>query len=137
MGESSRKLKPARYRSIGLGLALVGLAAEAQAHHSFAAVYDQQKPVRVEGIVERLEVRNPHAVLAVTSKESDGTDVVWTFEMGAPRVLERFGLSAAKVKAGDRIVVEGALARRGGHDAAAQYVTTASGERLQVLLPIR
>jgi hypothetical protein len=58
--------------------------------------------------------------------------------MGAPNVLtNRLGWPADAVKAGDRITVEGFLARTGGTDAAAQYVTTASGMRLRSVLPFR
>jgi len=86
----------------------------------------------------RLDWRNPHAVLAVESVNAAGEKTTWTFEMGAPRVLaNRFGWSSDTVKMGDRIVVEGSPARAGGRSGAAQYVTTASGTRLQSVLPFR
>jgi hypothetical protein len=93
--------------------------------------------VRVEGTVVRLDWRNPHAILSVTSVNAAGEKTTWTFEMGAPRVLtNRLGWSTDSVKLGDRIIVEGFRARN-GMGAAAQHVTTASGARLQSVLPFR
>jgi hypothetical protein len=119
-------------------LGLLALTAPAMAHHSFAGEYDQAKPVRVEGTVVRLDLRNPHALLSVASVDAAGVKTTWTFEMGAPRVLtNRLGWSADAVKPGERITVEGFLARSGGTEAAAQYVTTASGMHLRSVLPFR
>jgi len=119
-------------------LALPGLAPSVSAHHSFAAVYDQSQPLRVEGAVVRLEWSNPHARLHVRSVDADGTETTWTFEMGAPRVLTgQFGWSLDTIKVSDRVIVEGFRARNGGTLAAAQVVTTASGERFRSVLPFR
>ena len=119
-------------------VALAAFATPVEAHHSFAAEYDQTKPLRVEGTVVRLDWRNPHAIMAVTSVNAAGEKLTWTFEMGAPRVLtNRLGWSTDSVKLGDRIIVDGFYARSGGSNAAAQYVTTASGARLQSVLPFR
>ena len=119
-------------------LVVVGLVAPVAAHHSFAGVYDQTKPLKIEGTVVRVEWQNPHVVLHVKSTDDEGASIEWSFEMGAPRVLtERLGWSADRVKLGDRITLEGFLARSGGRQAAAQFVTTASGVRLRSVLPFR
>ena len=108
------------------------------AHHSFAGVYDQNKPLRVDGIVQRIEWKNPHVVIALPAKDPSGADIQWVFEMGAPRVLTgRLGWSGDAVKVGDHIGVEGFLARAGGQQAAAVAVTTRTGARLTAVLPFR
>lgn len=126
-------------RRIFAGLAFLALAAPTAAHHSFAAEYDQTKPLRVEGTVVRLDWRNPHAILSVASVNTAGEKTTWTFEMGAPRVLtNRLGWSPDSVKPGDHVIVEGFMARNAdASTAAAQHVTTAAGARLQSVLPFR
>lgn len=107
------------------------------AHHSFAAVYDQNKPVHVEGVVERVEWKNPHVLIEMTSTSGDKT-AHWLFEMGAPPVLMReFGWSPDTVAVGDRISIDGYAARTGDGQAAAWTVTTRSGIRLRAVRPFR
>ena len=53
-------------------LATANLAAgPALAHHSFAAVYDADKEVTIEGKVMQFQYRNPHSVVHVLVKDSD------------------------------------------------------------------
>ena len=119
-------------------LVFLGLIAPVAAHHSFAGVYDQTRPLKIDGVVVRVDWRNPHVFLYVKSIDDAGAAIEWSVEMGAPRVLtERLGWSADRLKQGDRITVEGFLARSGGRQAAAQFVTTPSGERLRSVLPFR
>ena len=116
---------------------LLSLSA-ASAHHSFAGVYDQNKPLRVDGVVQRIEWKNPHVVIALKARDAAGADVEWVFEMGAPRVLTgRFGWTEDTVKVGDHIGVEGFHARAGGQQAAAVAITTRTGARLTAVLPFR
>jgi hypothetical protein len=110
----------------------------ASAHHSFAAVYDQSKPLRVDGVVQRVDWRNPHVTIALTAKDAAGAEVQWEFELGAPRVLtSRFGWADETVKIGDHISVEGYLARAGDQQAAAVTITTRTGARLTAVQPFR
>jgi DNA/RNA endonuclease YhcR with UshA esterase domain len=131
-------MPPVRIALPMICIALLTIAAPSAAHHSFAGEYDQTKPLRVEGTVVRLDWRNPHAILTLAAVTAAGESTTWTFEMGAPRVLaDRLGWPADAIKTGDRVIVEGFLARNGGRAAAATYVTTASGARLRSVLPFR
>jgi hypothetical protein len=129
-----------RFAVIGVVMAIAALpcVSPAFAHHSFAGVYDQSKPLRVDGVVERIEWKNPHVVIALKVKDAGGADVQWVFEMGAPRVLMgRLGWAEDAVKVGDHIGVEGFHARAGGQQAAAVAITTRTGARLTAVLPFR
>jgi len=55
----------------------------------------------------------------------------WGLEMGSPNALARAGWSRSTVKVGDRVVVEGSLAKDGSHTANAKVVQLEStGQRL-------
>ena len=60
---------------IALGLSALPLAA----HHSFAAEYDDTKPVKVTGVVTRVEWLNPHVWFYVDVKDDKGKVVNWAF----------------------------------------------------------
>lgn len=108
------------------------------AHHSFAAVYDESKPLKVDGVVWEIDWKNPHVQIVMVGKDGDGGNQRWTFEMGAPMVLIRdFGWTPDTVKVGDRITLEGFHARAGGEQAAAVSIVTRTGARLRAVRPFR
>ena len=65
-------------RVIGLlaGLLLAG-GTPVVAHHSFAAEYDGTKPVKVSGVVTRVEWTNPHIWFYVDVKDDQGRVTNW------------------------------------------------------------
>src|SRR5262245_6678495 len=52
----------------------------AQAHHSFAAEFDQQKVVHLEGVVVRFAWVNPHSWIYLDVSRPDGTVEQWKVE---------------------------------------------------------
>ena len=106
---------------------LVIAAAPAVAHHSFAAEYDSTKPVKVTGVVTRVEWTNPHIWFFVDVKGNDGIVTNWGFSGGPPGVLQRRGISRDSLKTGDVVVVEGFRARDGSNNASGGKVTFADG----------
>ncbi len=62
------------------------------AHHSFGAEFDSTKPIKLQGVVTRLEWTNPHVYLWVDSKDAKtGKVTQWGFEMGPPHMLQKAG----------------------------------------------
>jgi hypothetical protein len=100
------------------------------AHHSFAAEYDIEKPVKVTGIVTKMEWTNPHARLYVDVKGDSGAVSSWEFELSTPNGLMRSGWSRNALKAGDSVSVEGFAARKDPHVANARSVTLADGKKV-------
>ncbi len=91
-------------------LALNG--ATLSAHHSFAAQYDVNNPITIEGTITKVEWMSPHVYFYV-DVERDGRVLNYGVENGAPTRLYRQGWQPDTLKIGDIVIVEGSLARDG------------------------
>jgi hypothetical protein len=112
-------------------LAIVLFVAPAvQAHHSFAAQYDADKPVTLVGTVTKVEWTNPHARFYVDVKDDKGVVTNWNLELGSPNVLRRNGWTRTSLNVGDEVTVEGSLARNGTKMANARVVKLADGRQV-------
>jgi DNA/RNA endonuclease YhcR with UshA esterase domain len=84
------------------------------AHHSFAAEFDERKPLTLTGVVTKMEWVNPHAWIHLDVKNPDGTVTNWAVEGGTPNTLLRKGFTKDSLLPGTEIVVQGYQAKRGG-----------------------
>jgi hypothetical protein len=115
--------------ALGAGIAMAALPLAA--HHSFAAEYDAKKPVKLQGVVTKVDWMNPHVYFYIDVADASGKMVNWALEMGPPRLLERQGWKRNTIKEGVEVIVNGTLARDGGKQANARDVTVATtGEKL-------
>jgi len=113
--------------SIGALVAAVPL----RAHHSEAAEYDANKPVRVTGVVRKVEWTNPHIWFYVEGKdEVSGLAAVWGFSGAAPNGLRRRGVTKDSLKVGDTVKVQGIRAKDGSPNAASRGVTFSDGRQV-------
>jgi hypothetical protein len=117
-----------RLRLLAMALGLVlATSPFLLAHHSFAAEYDANQPVKVTGVVTRVDWTNPHIWFFVDVKDDQGKVTNWGFSGGPPGVLQRRGISKNALKTGDTVVVEGFRARDGSNNASGGRVTFADG----------
>jgi hypothetical protein len=107
---------------LGIGLAIG--AVQSQAHHSFAAEFDADKPITLTGIVTKVEWTNPHVWFYINvADEADGEVTNWGAELGPPHGLQRRGWRRNTLEIGTQVTVEGFLARNGSPRVNARNVT--------------
>jgi len=115
-------------------LAIVLLAAAlgvpVRAHHSFAAEYDANQPITLQGEIARIDLVNPHAWLYLEVKGPDGTVVKWNIEMGAPNNLIRRGVTKATLPIGETVTVDGYRAKDGSTTVNGRQIKMADGRTL-------
>ena len=88
-------------------LALVLWVKAANAHHSFAPVYDAKRMITVEGVVTQFRFVNPHATMSMDVTDEAGKVVKWTVEFDGNLNLSEKGWTADSIKARERVTVTG------------------------------
>ena len=110
-------------------LLLIALASSASllAHHSFAAEYDDTKPIKVMGTVTKVEWQNPHIWFYLDVKGEDGKVTNYAFSGGAPGQLMRRGIMKSAIQVGSTVTVDGFKAKDGSNNAFGSKVTYPDG----------
>ncbi len=111
-------------------LATFVASTSALAHHSFAAEYDSEKPLKFTGTVTAMKWSNPHGWIYVDVKDDAGNVVNWALETSASNGLIRRGWRKEDLPAGTILVIEGWQARNGSSTGNISSVTFPDGRKL-------
>ena len=82
--------------------AFVATSGAVLAHHSFA-MFDQENPIELEGVVQEFKFTSPHSFIILQVRQQDGGTQLWSLEGGAPSALVRDGWSSKTLKPGDEL----------------------------------
>jgi Family of unknown function (DUF6152) len=120
-----------RVMLVTAALALTASALPAMAHHAFAAEYDGDKPLDLNGVVTKARWVNPHSWLYFDVKSTDGTVINWGVELAAPNALATKGIIKADLIPGAHVHIKGFLSKNGGAWGYASSITLADGRSFQ------
>ena len=110
---------------------LILTAVPAWAHHAFAAEFNEKAPLKLQGVVTKWELVNPHSWIHLDVKGPDGKITSWMIEGGSPNSLFRNGFTKESLPEGTEIIVEGYRAKDGADRAVGANLTYAKdGKRL-------
>jgi hypothetical protein len=109
------------FAAVSFGI-LLAATASVQAHHSFSAVYDANKPVTLKGTISKMGWQNPHTHLYIDVKSADGKVSTWEIESAGASNLLRAGLRREDF-IGAEVIVKGFLAKDGTLSANASSFT--------------
>lgn len=111
-------------------LGLVLAAVPAGAHHSFAAAFDENKPINLQGTVSKVELVNPHAWIWIDVKSADGKVTTWGVEGGPPTNLLRNGITKASLPVGSQVKIFGYQVKSGEPKGVGVFVEYLDGRKV-------
>ena len=100
-------------RLLGWALGMLcATASSAVAHHSMA-MFDQQNPIDLQGVVQEFRFVSPHSFILLQVKGNGGDVATWSLEGDSPSHLARDGWTSKSLKAGDQVRLKIAPLRSG------------------------
>ena len=116
--------------AVGLGVGVMMSTVHVVAHHAFSAEFDAKKPLKMTGVVAKVEFINPHSWIHIDVKDEAGTVTRWMIEGGSPNTLFRRGINKDSLPKGTVVIVDGYQAKDGSNRANGRDVTLQDGKKL-------
>ncbi len=114
-----------------IGGAALAVPVVSVAHHAFAAEYDGDRALQLEGTVQKVRWVNPHSWLFLDVAGSDGQVTTWQLEFGTPNALANAGLGRDDLKPGQRVSIKGYRSKTPGPYGYSAVLTLADGRSVK------
>jgi hypothetical protein len=101
-------------------------------HHSVAGTYDISKPMALQGIIAKIEFRNPHTVMDLDVRNASGGVTRWRIEIAGTNALARVGLDTTFFDLGKSYSIEVCPAFDGSNHATGRKLTLADGRTFDI-----
>jgi len=92
----------AKFGALIAGAGLMATSGAAVGHHS-VAMFDQDHPIQLVGVVRDFRFASPHAFIVLEVMGKDANPVIWRLEGDSPNSLTWDGWSSRTLKPGDEL----------------------------------
>lgn len=114
----------------------LSFSAPLPAHHAFEAEFDLHKPLKLTGVLTKVDWVNPHVYFYMDVKDASGNVTNWQFENSPPGMLRRGGLERNMLPVGQTVTIEGYGAKDGSKNLGwANTMHLADGSTITLMAP--
>lgn len=98
--------------TLAIALLIASITTPVFAHHS-TAMFDTDNPIAVTGVVELVNLKNPHSLIYIVAIDEEGNEVIWTLEAEPLITLTQKGWTSTTLQAGETVTAYGGPALNG------------------------
>ena len=102
------------------------------AHHNYFKDFNPRVEILIEGVVSKIDWRNPHIEIYVDVLDADGDTITWRLPNAGTGVAQQNGWDENTVSIGDRLVFKGWPARDGSNSMRAIEMFFADGRSYEM-----
>lgn len=111
---------------------LLNVMTNAQAHHSFNALFNVSETVSVTGEIVMFRFIAPHSYIQLVEISDNESQIMWEIETTTPGMLTRKGITPVTLQAGQIITITGNPTRDGRKLLRLLTIRMPDGKELQI-----